>query len=291
MWSLTGSVSYQVRSLHTPLIGIPGGVHHDEFPQIVPASAVGPNNAKGRIPFDESVDKFDNNHVKEYLDGTGLRGGPLVTTSNVTNRADLRLFLADRNATAKKLASSNDRFKSTCANLFARMIDTVPRGVKLTPAIDPNKLTYANLTLNVDWTGKLTLAGFIRFHETGQSGPAPNSLPITVIDRKRRKSGNSLQATTDKKDNGNSIYGPLYRYPFTISFPGSSGLSGIEVGKTKLPLQDDLFVVPKLSSISPRVNVANLNPVEYSINITAAVSQATTLFLFPATATLAYVPS
>ena len=39
---------------------------------------------------------------------------------------------------------------------------TVPRGVSLTPAIDPRALKHANVTLNVDWSGHMTLSGFFR---------------------------------------------------------------------------------------------------------------------------------
>lgn len=39
---------------------------------------------------------------------------------------------------------------------------TVPRGVSLTPAIDPRALKHANITLNIDWSGQMTLSGFFR---------------------------------------------------------------------------------------------------------------------------------
>ena len=39
---------------------------------------------------------------------------------------------------------------------------TVPSGVSLTPAIDPRALKHANVTLNVDWNGQMTLSGFFR---------------------------------------------------------------------------------------------------------------------------------
>ena len=40
--------------------------------------------------------------VNQYLEGTGQRGGPLVTTSNVTVQSDLRLYLSDHNETMKR---------------------------------------------------------------------------------------------------------------------------------------------------------------------------------------------
>ena len=251
-----------------------GGVHHSTFPQIVPESAVGVNNAGGRIAFDDTVANFDVDAVRQYVSGSGNRGGPLVTTANKTVRSDLRLFSSDRNATVKKLAQSTDQFRSTCAALFARMVDTVPTGVTLTSVIDPAQIKSANVTLNVDWSGKLRLSGFLRYIETASSTSAPASLTLVVIDRSGRISRATTKAMTDHVDNSNGIYGPTFHYPFTISFPGTTGLSGIDVDGERLPLQDSLFVVPNLSSISPGLATYNiLDPAhEFTFNITAAVS-------------------
>ena len=251
-----------------------GGVHHDEFPQIIPESAIGVDNAAGRIAFDDTVANFDNNVVQDYISGTGNRGGPLVTTTNKTVQADLRLFSSDGNATIQKLAQSRDNFRSTCTSLFTRMLDTVPKGVTLTPPIDPGSVKYSNLSLNVDWTGKATLSGFLRYIEVAGSASAPTSLTVTVIDRDGSVSENSVKVTTDYKDFSNGVYGPTFHYPFTISFPGSSGLSGVEVGDQRFPLQDSLFVVPTLSSVSPGLAAFNItDPAhEFTFNITAAVS-------------------
>ena len=262
-----------------------GGVHHSTFPQVVPESAVGVNNAGGRIAFDDTVANFDVDSVQQYVHGIGGEGGPLVTTANKTVQSDLRLFSSDGNATVQKIAQSTDRFRSTCTTLFARMIDTVPKGVTLTPLIDPSTVKYANISLNIDWTGKMTLSGFLRYIEVAGSPPAPTSLTVTVIDRNRRPSETSVKVTTDHVDNGNGIYGPTYHYPFTVLFAGSSGLSGIEVGDQHFPLQDSLFVAPTLSSISPGLATYNiLDPAhEFTFNITAAVSRIVIFHYTPCT--------
>lgn len=249
-----------------------GGVHNDEFGNIVDKSAIGPNNKRGRAPFDETVDTFDVAHVREYVDGTGKRGGPLVTSFNKTVRSDLRLFVSDRNATAKKLARSPSAFQETCKNLIGRMIDTVPRGVKLSKAIDPSEVKYNNLTLSLDWSGKLNLRGFLRFVEVG-GATAPKDMSVAVINQNQRTAA-TVKATTDRTDQSGGIYGPTYHYFFDASFPGKGGLSGIEVDKKRFPLQDDIFVVKSLSSISP--GFANFAPAtvprDYAFNITVAVS-------------------
>ena len=85
----------------------------------MPASAIESDNLDGRIAFDDTVDKSDVNalvqisfvlyydrlmypRVRQYLSGTGNRGGPLVTTANKTVQSDLRLFESDQNATIKE---------------------------------------------------------------------------------------------------------------------------------------------------------------------------------------------
>jgi Peroxidase len=257
-----------------------GGVHHSTFPQIIPESAIGVNNAGGRIAFDDTVANFDINAIQQYVRGNGNGGGPLVTTTNKTVKSDLRLFSSDGNATLQKLAHSTDQFRSICTTLFTRMIDTVPKGVTLTPLLDPSNVKYSNLSLNVDWSGKMTLSGFLRYIEAAGSASAPISLTITLIDRKQRLSQTSVEATTDHKEHSNGVYGPTFHYPFTMSFAGSSGLSGIKIGAQPFQLQDSLFVVPTLSSISPGLAAYNiLDPAhEFTFNITAAVSLMIHLF-------------
>ena len=85
----------------------------------VPASAVGPENLAGRVAFDDTVANFDvdvlvrsffilvdlrltSKRVKQYLSGTGSRGGPLVTTTNTTDQSDLRLYESDGNVTMER---------------------------------------------------------------------------------------------------------------------------------------------------------------------------------------------
>lgn len=131
-----------------------GGVHHSRFLQIVPESAVGVNNAGGRIAFDDTVANFDVNVVQQYLDGSGHGGSPLVTTTNKTVQSDLRLYCSDHNATIKSLAQTSEQFRSTCTTLSAQMLDTVPRGVDLTPVIDPGNVKHANISLSIDWSAK-----------------------------------------------------------------------------------------------------------------------------------------
>lgn len=75
-------------------------------------------------------------------------------------------------------------------------------------------------------------------------------------------------------DTGNGVFGPTFRYPFTVDIPGETGLGGLAVGSERFPLQDTLFVVPVLSSITPGLASYNiLDPDKlWTFNVTAAVS-------------------
>ncbi|KAG5653854.1 hypothetical protein H0H81_009933 [Sphagnurus paluster] len=115
-----------------------GGVRKVDFPDIIPES--GPDFEN----FDRTEFKFDNAVVTEFLDDT--TANPLVRTFNETNRSDLRIFGSDKNVTMRRLASP-DQFSKTCSSLFERMINTVPKGVKLTDTVDPfeNKVSGVSL--------------------------------------------------------------------------------------------------------------------------------------------------
>ncbi|MCJ1429220.1 hypothetical protein MMC29_007133 [Sticta canariensis] len=267
-----------------------GGVHHANFPQVVSEAAISTNNADGRAAFDESVAAFDVKVVSEYLSGTGDRGGPLVTTSNKTVQSDLRLYLSDKNVTMQKLSSSADKFASTCSTLVARMIDTVPRGVSLTPVIQPASVKLMNTTLRVDGKGEMKLSGSVRvsylgrqnqsegnqqqYLQTSGAAPAAESLQISLIGRSDTQAGRSAQATTSTANVGTSAFGPIRFYDFTLDVPASTGLSGINVLDRKFPLQDSLFVEFSRSSVSPGRAALGTNfvkPITWTVKITAAL--------------------
>lgn len=129
---------------------------------MVPESAVTPNNTNGGSNFDTTRTAFDTKVVHEYIDWTGNRGGPLVTTDNVTTRSDLRLYESDGNATMQALYDSGDGFLGTCVDLMGRMINTVPAGVELGSPISPMELKPINVTFDLDAQGGLELSGKIR---------------------------------------------------------------------------------------------------------------------------------
>lgn len=139
-----------------------GSVHHGGFPDVVDASAVTATNTNGGANFDTTRAVFDRSVVHEYIDSTGNRGGPLVTTANETTRSDLRLYESDGNATMRALYDLGDGFQDTCVDLMGRMIHTVPGHVRLQEAITPLSVKPINTTFDFDTNGDLTISGRLR---------------------------------------------------------------------------------------------------------------------------------
>ncbi|KAJ7287098.1 putative L-ascorbate oxidase [Mycena rebaudengoi] len=136
-----------------------GGVEHAPFPGIVPEMN-DPTNTNSVAHFDSTNVKFDNNVATEYISGTTQN--PLVIGLNDTTNSDKRIFASDGNATMQAFANSAELFASTCADLFARMLDTVPRGVQLTEVIKPLPVKPSGLDLVLDGD-VLKLSGEVRF--------------------------------------------------------------------------------------------------------------------------------
>ncbi|KAJ7673937.1 heme peroxidase [Mycena polygramma] len=152
-----------------------GGVQHAPFPTIVPEMN-DPNNTDSVAHFDSTFIHFDNNVAKEYIAGT--TANPLVVGRNDTTNSDARIFGSDGNVTMRGFAKSPTLFASTCSALFARMLDTVPRGVTLSEVLTPLPVKPDNLqfTLNGD---KLTFEGSVRLYNATQNTHTSVSLLYT----------------------------------------------------------------------------------------------------------------
>ncbi|KAF8126229.1 heme peroxidase [Mycena galopus ATCC 62051] len=121
-----------------------GGVQHIPFPDIVNVLNDS-DNTLDVAHFDSTFFTFDNNVATEYISGTTQN--PLVVGFNDTTNSDKRIFGSDGNATMLLFANSLDVYTSTCADLFARMIDTVPSNVNLTDVITPLPVKPSNVEL------------------------------------------------------------------------------------------------------------------------------------------------
>ncbi|KAH8815517.1 heme peroxidase [Xylogone sp. PMI_703] len=165
-----------------------GGVHHTNFPDIGWSFTPGllyhmsltcslivpdlqdPTNTDGRASFDSTPAVFDNTGVNEYLDGTGLKGGPLVVGPDATN-SDLRIFSSDNNVTISEM-SSPQSFEDTCFTIFEKMLNTVPSAVTLSDPIVFSPWIISVDQLDLDSAGVVSFSGTITGHS---SSPLPDT--------------------------------------------------------------------------------------------------------------------
>ena len=262
-----------------------GGVHKAQFPEVITSNSTGTVvGTDGRVAFDETVAIFDVDTVNDYVHSTGDKGGPLVTTANVTVRSDLRLYEADQNQTMDRLAQSSSYFLAQCSGVFQRMIETVPGSVALiNPAVDPTTTTNLKpygIYLSVDWKGNMVLSGSFRYVQVSGAAAAPGSLTIALISRAGSTTSTTTTATVSGADTGTGIWGPTHSYSFKLSFPASTGLSGVTANGQTFSFQDTMFVVPALSSVTPTPPPFTTGPsmntvATYTANLTVAVSYST----------------
>ncbi|KAJ3970788.1 heme peroxidase [Lentinula raphanica] len=205
-----------------------GSVHHAGFPQVVGPEAVTPNNTGGGEHFDSTLDV-----VNEYLEGTGKRGGPLVTTDNVTVRSDLRLYESDNNATMRGLSNSTEYFVSRCISLMARMLDTVPSSTVLSDVISPVDVKPVNVSLDLmeDESGQhILFSGFIRVMSR-RTSVIDLVVRISWLDRTGRSS--PVFVTEAKYDaavqKGSGMFGDTFFHVFNTSIDPSLGISFFNV--------------------------------------------------------------
>ncbi|KAJ3774694.1 heme peroxidase [Lentinula raphanica] len=210
-----------------------GSVHHAGFPQVVGPEAVTPNNTGGGEHFDSTLDVFDILVVNEYLEGTGKRGGPLVTTDNVTVRSDLRLYESDNNATMRGLSDSTEHFVSRCISLMARMLDTVPSSTVLSDVISPVDVKPVNVSLDLmeDESGQhILFSGFIRVMSR-RTSVIDLVVRISWLDRTGRSS--SVFVTEAKYDaavqKGSGMFGDTFFHAFNTTIDPSLGISFFNV--------------------------------------------------------------
>ncbi|KAK2596582.1 hypothetical protein N8I77_013463 [Diaporthe amygdali] len=233
-----------------------GSVHHGGFPDVVPESAVTPNNTNGGSNFDTTRAVFDAKVVHEYIDWSGNRGGPLVTTANITTRSDLRLYESDGNATMQSLYDMGDAFVGTCVDLMGRMINTVPSGVKLEAPISPMEVKPINVTFDIDSRGKLEFSGKIRVLTSAGDIAPPIQVSLVAND-----SDYGLITLESEPGTGSSVYGNTTYYSLSIPVDQDKAYTALKVGgigapPTTFPVQNDVFMVPSQTTIEGmKVNI------------------------------------
>lgn len=253
-----------------------GSVHKVDFPQIVGNDAttdVSPPGT-GADTFDSTPFKFDNTGVQEYLTGTGKRGGPLVTTKNVTMQSDLRIFKSDNNATIKAMSSAA-AFRSTCLTIFAKMLDTVPKSVTLSSPIGPRPWITKESHLDLTPSGVLRFSGNITTQsKAAGAAPATASYAFLTSSGSTAKSGNSQAGRLqDNTSNGavSEPFGKITDYSFNDTVP--AGVTSIKIQNSYTEnFNTNIFLVPSQSFIN---NNGNTGIASYRVRAALLTSLAT----------------
>ena len=160
-----------------------GGVHTTEFPAIVPSNAT----RLGVADFDSTNFTYDNNIITEYLSGNTKN--PLVVGPDPSARSDLRVFGSDGNNTISKMQDPIV-YQRTCARVLQKMIDTVPKGVKLTEAIEVYPVKPSSIQLNVVAGGEqISFTGQIRVRVNDLSKADVSKVELEYENRDGSKDG------------------------------------------------------------------------------------------------------
>ncbi|KAI1763527.1 heme peroxidase [Hypoxylon sp. FL1150] len=269
-----------------------GSVHAGGFPEVLEQDHITPDNTNGAVNFDGTRAVFDEAVIHEYIDWTGQMGGPLVTSFNESSRSDLRLYDSDGNRTMMDLYASGDGFQDTCVSLLQRMLNTVPSGVKLQPAISPALIKPINVTWDVTTEPQLVLSGKIRLLYAGELPSDPifvtfsNGYTKSLVPEEGL--GASAFKLTDAQINATTQY-------FAFSIPSShlTGSTSFTVAAEgfeaqDFAIQDAAFILPSLSSadaakgtasitLAARNDASDFDPSQLSIEVATPVLQPLTL--------------
>ena len=171
-----------------------GGVHAEDFPQIVTAGTA-PNDFQH---FD-STNAFDEKIASEYIAGTST--DPLVVgPSKATGRdSDARVFAADGNVTIKAMADPAT-FASMCSTVLQKMIEVVPSATVLTDPIVPYEIKPNAIQLTLlDGGTNILITGEIRVRTTVRPASQIASVQLVYKDRSGSNGCGSCSISTSQK--------------------------------------------------------------------------------------------
>lgn len=210
-----------------------GGVHGKTFPEITE------NNTESNVVhFDSTESKFYSTVATEYLDGTTQN--PLVVAHNDTLNSDKRIFGADNNVTMKALASDPKTFQSMCADIFERMIDTVPSTVTLTEPLEPIPLKPYITSFSLTNASHITLTGRIRLL-TADDRYDDERVTLTYTPRSAPAGNSTLNTTivtspaTFQLGTSAGIFGELFKWhEFSVALPTSTSIKSFTATVTRI---------------------------------------------------------
>ncbi|KAK8031846.1 heme peroxidase [Apiospora arundinis] len=206
-----------------------GGVHHEDFPDM------NENGNKGETSRFEGNDnehpyQFDNAIATQYLDGSSQN--PLVVGHNDTTNSDKRIFGADGNKTMNAMKDPA-QFSAKCADIFARMIDSVPAGVELSEPIESFDMKpYIDL-LALNSNGTLDFEGRIRVRVTEGTNRNGDDLAVRLAYTSRDSAKNgTIETTVEHLKGGQSIglFGEKFKwFNFATKLDASTGIRGFTI--------------------------------------------------------------
>ncbi|KAJ0103857.1 WSC domain-containing protein [Diaporthe amygdali] len=254
-----------------------GGVHSRNNPHITGLDPTPDTVTK----FDSTFDSFDNRIAAEYLRGNTTN--PLVAGRNETLNSDRRIFASDGNSTIQELGRTNDGFRTVCADVLTRMIDTVPAAVRLTEPIEAVDVKpYVDLAYGGN--GSIAFSGWVRVRTTAGTGRDTGDLAVHLTYMDRNGLGSvDVPAALDAGGATHGLWGETFAwYQFEAAVPAASGIGGFLIHLTTLstgstaihrnggrghyPLDDALLYQASASCVD-RTSVAG----ERAFTVTAAV--------------------
>ncbi|KAL0570323.1 hypothetical protein V5O48_011638 [Marasmius crinis-equi] len=227
-----------------------GGVHGNDFPEITG------NNSEASFPqFDGTTGKFDNAVATEYFAGNTTN--VLVVGPHDTN-SDMRVFTADNNATMRTLTDSNT-FRTTCASILQRMIDTVPSSVTLTDPFQPIEVKPMAVKFSVTNSTTVRFEGYIRIRITQRQGTPPQQVTLAYKDRTGAQCETcKINARMSTFQGGQGLgFGESFQfYEFGVDLPSSTSISSFTIqyndelhdnGGNGFPIRSEILAQPAQS--------------------------------------------
>ncbi|ODA84052.1 hypothetical protein RJ55_02570 [Drechmeria coniospora] len=234
-----------------------GGVHKDEFPELMPPGGV----KNGAADLDSTAAVFDNKIVTEYL--SGQTKNPLVVgpSVKVNKHSDFKVFNSDGNKTLEGM-KDKAKFQDICKAVLQKMIDVVPPTVTLSDPILPYAVKPVRMQLTLaDGGTALSLTGYIRVKTTGMAKDAIKNISIRYKDRQgaSRCGADSCTITSSLQGVGQGFDDTFAFFPIQASIPASSGISSFTVtvndkvydnNGNGYPMQDDVIFQAPQSCVS-----------------------------------------
>ncbi|KAF3014279.1 hypothetical protein E8E14_011478 [Neopestalotiopsis sp. 37M] len=207
-----------------------GGVHGEDFPEITGNGTLG-HVSRFEGNNGTSFSKFDNVVVTQYLEDESEN--PLVIGTNDTTNSDKRVFGADGNQTMTELADASV-FQAKCADIFTRMINTVPSGVTLGDPLEAVDIKPYITLMALNSDGKIDFQGRIRVRVTSSTGRDYNDLGVnlTYVDRNGVSSSDVITTTRGTFQGGISsgLFGEAFAWwEFATVLDPDSGISSFTV--------------------------------------------------------------